>query len=209
MRCDKDTDCKPGNGDRSRGLDQRGRDMAMATITGRHLARRRRVRRRRGVLSAPPIHGPAPRSSPLFALPERPRSINAGDARGRSISTARREIDLATRACLERIADGSMRSAMRSIDRRDGRAGSRPLGIERARTTGQLRLFADVVRAGEWLDLRIDLPLPERPAPPRAGSSLAAGRRRTGRGVRRQQFPARLLGRRRRHRRPPSRPAAR
>jgi len=37
---------------------------------------------------------------------------------------------------------------------------------ERGRTTGQLRLFAAVLRAGDWLGLRIDPALPERlPAP--------------------------------------------
>ncbi|NIC07425.1 aldehyde dehydrogenase family protein, partial [Billgrantia bachuensis] len=39
---------------------------------------------------------------------------------------------------------------------------------ERGRTCGQLRLFAAVVRAGEWLDLRIDPALPERQPMPRA-----------------------------------------
>ncbi|SFU63382.1 aldehyde dehydrogenase (NADP(+)) [Halomonas korlensis] len=39
---------------------------------------------------------------------------------------------------------------------------------ERGRTCGQLRLFANVVRAGEWLDLRIDPALPERAPMPRA-----------------------------------------
>ncbi|MEQ4537894.1 MAG: aldehyde dehydrogenase family protein, partial [Billgrantia sp.] len=39
---------------------------------------------------------------------------------------------------------------------------------ERGRTCGQLRLFANVVRAGEWLDLRLDPALPEREPLPRA-----------------------------------------
>ncbi|SNY97728.1 aldehyde dehydrogenase (NADP(+)) [Halomonas sp. hl-4] len=39
---------------------------------------------------------------------------------------------------------------------------------ERGRTCGQLRLFASVVRAGEWLDVRIDPALPERQPMPRA-----------------------------------------
>ena len=39
---------------------------------------------------------------------------------------------------------------------------------ERGRTCGQLRLFASVVRAGEWLDVRIDPALPERAPLPRA-----------------------------------------
>lgn len=39
---------------------------------------------------------------------------------------------------------------------------------ERGRTCGQLRLFASVVRTGEWLDVRIDPALPERAPLPRA-----------------------------------------
>ncbi|MDR5876221.1 aldehyde dehydrogenase (NADP(+)) [Vreelandella gomseomensis] len=38
---------------------------------------------------------------------------------------------------------------------------------ERGRTCGQLRLFAKVVRAGEWLDVRIDPALPDREPMPR------------------------------------------
>ena len=38
---------------------------------------------------------------------------------------------------------------------------------ERGRTCGQLRLFAGVVRAGEWLDVRIDPALPDRQPLPR------------------------------------------
>lgn len=39
---------------------------------------------------------------------------------------------------------------------------------ERGRTCSQLRLFANVVRSGEWLDVRIDPPLPDRQPLPRA-----------------------------------------
>ncbi|WNL41836.1 aldehyde dehydrogenase (NADP(+)) [Halomonas sp. PAMB 3264] len=39
---------------------------------------------------------------------------------------------------------------------------------ERGRTCGQLRLFAGVVRSGEWLDVRIDPSLPDRQPLPRA-----------------------------------------
>ncbi|MDN3523180.1 aldehyde dehydrogenase (NADP(+)) [Halomonas ramblicola] len=38
---------------------------------------------------------------------------------------------------------------------------------ERGRTCGQLRLFASVVRAGEWLDVRLDPALPDRQPMPR------------------------------------------
>lgn len=41
------------------------------------------------------------------------------------------------------------------------------LAGERARTAGQLRLFAEVVRAGRWLDLRWDPAQPERTPVPR------------------------------------------
>ncbi|TSD86103.1 aldehyde dehydrogenase (NADP(+)) [Mycobacterium sp. KBS0706] len=43
---------------------------------------------------------------------------------------------------------------------------------ERARTVGQLRLFAQVVRSGEWLDLRADPAQPERTPLPRADLRL-------------------------------------
>ena len=43
---------------------------------------------------------------------------------------------------------------------------------ERARTVGQLKLFAEVVRRGEWLDLRVDHALPERKPLPRADLRL-------------------------------------
>ena len=38
---------------------------------------------------------------------------------------------------------------------------------ERARTVGQLRLFAEVAREGSWVDARIDHALPERPPVPK------------------------------------------
>ncbi|MFH4339060.1 aldehyde dehydrogenase (NADP(+)), partial [Acinetobacter baumannii] len=38
---------------------------------------------------------------------------------------------------------------------------------ERGRTTGQLRLFAQVLRRGDYLGARIDLALPERQPLPR------------------------------------------
>ena len=43
---------------------------------------------------------------------------------------------------------------------------------ERARTVAQLRLFADVVRQGDWLGLRIDPAQPERKPQPRADLRL-------------------------------------
>src|SRR3954463_224239 len=58
------------------------------------------------------------------------------------------------------------------IERATAETGLPPARIEgeRARTVGQLRLFADVVRSGEWLDPPPQSPPPGRPArpPPRS-----------------------------------------
>lgn len=43
---------------------------------------------------------------------------------------------------------------------------------ERARTCNQLRLFAEVVRSGDWLDVRIDPAMPERQPMPRVDMRL-------------------------------------
>ena len=69
---------------------------------------------------------------------------------------------------------------------------------ERARTVGQLRLFATVVRAGSWLALRVDPAQPER-TPTAARPAPAQDPRRSRRDLRRQQLPAGFLGGRRRH----------
>ncbi|RVT93154.1 aldehyde dehydrogenase (NADP(+)) [Sphingomonas crocodyli] len=79
--------------------------------------------------------------------------------------------DPETRASfLESIADNIMAIGDDLIVRAMAESGL-PRGRlenERGRTTGQLRLFADVVRAGEWADVTIDLALPERQPAPRA-----------------------------------------
>ena len=59
---------------------------------------------------------------------------------------------------LERVAD-EIEIAADTIVERAGRETALPearLRGELARTTGQLRLFADVVREGSWVDARID-----------------------------------------------------
>ncbi len=76
-----------------------------------------------------------------------------------------RETDLDARArFLEAVADAIDALGETLIDRAALETGlsRRRLSIERNRTTGQLRLFAKVVRSGEWLDLRIDGALPDR-----------------------------------------------
>ena len=71
---------------------------------------------------------------------------------------------------------------------------------ERGRTVGQLRLFAEVVREGSFVEARIDPAMPERKPAPRVDLRLRNMADRPGRGLRRLELPARLLGRRRRHR---------
>jgi NADP-dependent aldehyde dehydrogenase len=81
-----------------------------------------------------------------------------------------RETGLEERAkFLETIAANIMDVGDALVERASvetGLPGTRIEG-ERARTIGQLKLFADVVRRGEWLDLRIDHALPERKPLPR------------------------------------------
>ncbi len=71
---------------------------------------------------------------------------------------------------------------------------------ERARTCGQLRLFAKLVRDGRWNDATLDSAQPERKPLPRSDLRARKIPDRPGSRVRRQQFPAGLLGGGRRHR---------
>ena len=69
-----------------------------------------------------------------------------------------------TAALLERIAD-EIEALGDELIERCGQETALPPGRlkgERARTTGQLRLFAQVVAEGSWVDARIDTPLPDR-----------------------------------------------
>src|SRR3954447_14943396 len=70
---------------------------------------------------------------------------------------------------LETIATNVLDLGGALVERACAETGLPPARIEgeRARTVGQLRLFADVVRSGEWLDLRLGLPLPGRTPLPR------------------------------------------
>jgi NADP-dependent aldehyde dehydrogenase len=86
-----------------------------------------------------------------------------------------RESGLEERArFLESIAANIMAIGDALIERVNAETGlPRPrVEGERARTVGQLRLFAEVVRSGEWLDLRIDPALPERKPAPRSDLRL-------------------------------------
>src|SRR5438445_8229262 len=76
-----------------------------------------------------------------------------------------RQLPLTVRAeFLERIADGITALGDALIQRAHEESGlpKARLEGERGRTTGQLKLFAQVVRAGQWLAATLDSPLPER-----------------------------------------------
>ncbi|QHD06908.1 aldehyde dehydrogenase (NADP(+)) [Pseudomonas sp. R76] len=82
-----------------------------------------------------------------------------------------RETSLAERATfLESIADAIEALGDALIDRAVAETGLPRARIqgERGRTCGQLRTFARTVRAGEWLDVRVDMAQPERQPLPRA-----------------------------------------
>ncbi|MEZ0605505.1 aldehyde dehydrogenase (NADP(+)) [Paraburkholderia sp. IW21] len=82
-----------------------------------------------------------------------------------------RQLPLTVRAkFLERIADGIAALGDALIERAHQESGlpKARLEGERARTMGQLNLFAQVVRAGQWLAATLDSPLPERKPLPRS-----------------------------------------
>ena len=82
-----------------------------------------------------------------------------------------RETSLADRATfLETVADAIEALGDELIDRAVAETGLLRARIqgERGRTCGQLRTFARTVRAGEWLDVRVDTAQPERQPLPRA-----------------------------------------
>ncbi|MGF6879235.1 acyl-CoA reductase-like NAD-dependent aldehyde dehydrogenase [Paraburkholderia sp. MM5477-R1] len=84
---------------------------------------------------------------------------------------AYRQLPLAVRAeFLDRIADGITALGDELIERAQAESGlpKARLEGERGRTTGQLKLFAQTVRAGQWLNATLDSPLPERKPLPRS-----------------------------------------
>src|SRR5438105_4531040 len=72
-------------------------------------------------------------------------------------------------AFLERIAEEVLAIGDELIDRAHLETGlPKPrLTGERARTVGQLRMFAQVAAEGSWVDARIDHPMPDRQPAPR------------------------------------------
>ena len=81
----------------------------------------------------------------------------------RSLSAEKRaEFLLAVRAEILALGDALVERAAQESGLDIGR-----LQGERDRTTNQLKLFADIVTEGSWVDARIDTPLPERKPLPR------------------------------------------
>jgi 2,5-dioxopentanoate dehydrogenase len=81
-----------------------------------------------------------------------------------------RETGLELRAhFLETIGEGILGLGETLIERACAETGLPKARIEgeRARTVGQLKLFASVVREGRWLDATLDAPLPDRTPQPR------------------------------------------
>ena len=95
---------------------------------------------------------------------------------------------------------GHQRRPHRPRRRRDPACPQARITGEVGRTTGQLRLFAGVLREGSWNGARIDPALPDRTPLPRPDIRQRKHPARPGRRVRREQLPARVLRRRRRHR---------
>ena len=106
-------------------------------------------------------------------------------------------------AFLDRIADEieARAEAITAIGSAETGLPAARLEGERGRTVGQLRLFAKHIRKGDYLDRRHDVGAarPQADAAARSHDDPAADR--PGRGIRRLEFPARLLDGRRRHRR--------
>jgi len=107
---------------------------------------------------------------PSFPEPDA-ATIEAACAAAAAAFDVYRETDLETRAAflesiaaeIEALGDELIQTAMAET----GLPQARITG-ERGRTMGQLRLFAQVVRRGDWIGARIDPAMPERTPLPRA-----------------------------------------
>ena len=111
---------------------------------------------------------------PAFAIAGEADVARACELAAQAFDTYRATGPEQRAAFLEKIADNIMEIGEALIERAMEETGlpTARLQGERARTVGQLRLFAQVVRSGEWLDLRVDPALPERKPLPRSDLRL-------------------------------------
>jgi NADP-dependent aldehyde dehydrogenase len=120
-----------------------------------------------------PIHGVDPNTGAVLEpgyLPATSDQVERACAEAWAAFDAYRELDLGKRAdFLEAIADEIMALGDALVERGMAETGL-PRGRlegERGRTMGQLRLFAGIVRKGDYLGVRIDPALPDRAPLPR------------------------------------------
>ncbi len=119
------------------------------------------------------VHGVDPRTgerlSPAFGLGGAAEAARAAALAADAFPAFRATAPNARAAFLEDIAAGIeaiSADLVERVVRETGIVRARVRG-ELARTTGQLRLFADLVRAGHWAGARIDPALPDRTPLPR------------------------------------------
>ncbi|MGE8490745.1 MAG: aldehyde dehydrogenase family protein, partial [Paraburkholderia nemoris] len=133
------------------------------TITGEMLIGRKAVRG-----EEKPLHAFNPATGSDIAEPV----FGSGSAAlvGQACELAQQAFDPYRQLPLSVRADGITALGDALIERAHQESGlpKARLEGERGRTTGQLKLFAQVVRAGQWLAATLDSPLPERKPLPRS-----------------------------------------
>jgi alpha-ketoglutaric semialdehyde dehydrogenase len=116
-------------------------------------------------------HNPADGSTlePAFHEASTEEAARAMDAAAAAFGDYRRRPAEERAKFLERVADAIEGLGDALIERAVAETGlpTARLTGERGRTCGQLRLFAQVVREGSWVDARIDTALPDRQPLPR------------------------------------------
>jgi alpha-ketoglutaric semialdehyde dehydrogenase len=110
---------------------------------------------------APGSGGPVPPEFHEATIEEADRAMEAA---ARAFPAYRKLKPDAIASFLERVAQEIEAAGQELIDRAVLESGLGPdrLTGERARTMGQLRMFAGLVREGSWLDARIDRAIPDR-----------------------------------------------
>ena len=100
-----------------------------------------------------------------------PEEVNEAAVKGHeAFAVYRKKSGMEKAVFLDAIADEINNLGHFLIERCSAETGLPPARIEseRARTTGQLQLFATVLREGSWVDARIDTAIPDRQPLPRS-----------------------------------------